>query len=128
MLKLWVKDNKTGTVHEYGTDKHDSLVLQEDGSLHYENLECSAGTKFPEEGYSFCREDGTIPSPDGEEEGYLNIGGDDFRPAPVRYGRWILRDANGNGVCSRCNRQDHIDPQATHCRYCGAEMILEDKV
>lgn len=37
-------------------------------------------------------------------------------------GRWILKDQNGNGVCSHCNRQDAIDPLATHCRYCGCKM------
>lgn len=42
--------------------------------------------------------------------------------APVRHGRWILVDKNGTGVCSECNRQDHIDLLATHCRYCGALM------
>lgn len=42
--------------------------------------------------------------------------------APVRHGRWILLSKNGSGVCSECNRQDHIDPLATHCRYCGALM------
>ena len=42
--------------------------------------------------------------------------------APVRHGRWILLDKNESGVCSECNRQDHIDPLATHCRYCGALM------
>lgn len=77
MLRLWIKDNANGTVHEYGTNPHDSLILQEDGSLHYENLQCCAGTMFPEEGFSFCREDGTIPdltTVDGMDE-YLDIGG-----------------------------------------------------
>ena len=77
MLRLWIKDNTNGRVHEYGTNKHDSLVLQEDGSLHYENIQCCAGTKYPEEGYSFCREDGTIPDINAFDIGdeYLDIGG-----------------------------------------------------
>lgn len=37
-------------------------------------------------------------------------------------GEWVLKDGKGNGVCSHCNRQDKIDPLATHCRYCGAKM------
>jgi Fe2+ or Zn2+ uptake regulation protein len=41
---------------------------------------------------------------------------------PVKHGQWILKDKNGNGVCSNCHRQDNIDPLATHCRYCGADM------
>ena len=41
--------------------------------------------------------------------------------APVVHGEWIgVR--NGKGICSNCNRLDGIDPLATHCRYCGADM------
>lgn len=41
--------------------------------------------------------------------------------AAVMHGEWIgVR--NGKGICSRCNRLDSIDPLATHCRYCGADM------
>ena len=78
MLRLYVKDNTSGRVHEYGTNQHDSLILQDDGSLHYENLQCCAGTMFPAEGYSFCNEDGTIPKWDKEygAEPYIDIGGD----------------------------------------------------
>ena len=36
--------------------------------------------------------------------------------------RWILKDHDGHGVCSHCNRQDSIDPLATHCRFCGAKF------
>lgn len=77
MLHLFVKDNTSGEIHEYGTNKHDALILQDDGSLHYENMQCCVGTKFPKEGYSFCLEDGTIPEWDLEYgvEPYLDIGG-----------------------------------------------------
>ena len=80
MLRLFVKDNTTGRVHEYGTNKHDALILQDDGSLHYENLQCCVGTMFPEEGYSFCNEDGTIPKWDEkyESEPYIDIGGEHY--------------------------------------------------
>lgn len=40
---------------------------------------------------------------------------------PVVHARWILVQ-NGSGVCSACNRNDHIDPLAAYCRYCGAKM------
>ena len=46
--------------------------------------------------------------------------------AQVVHGRWIIVDTEkGKGVCSNCNRQDSIDPLATHCRFCGARMDLE---
>ena len=41
--------------------------------------------------------------------------------APVVHARWILMQ-NGSGVCSACNRNDHIDSLAAYCRYCGAKM------
>ena len=75
MLRLYLKDNTDGHIHEYGTNQHDSLVLQDDGSLHYYNLQNGCGTMFPEEGYSFCMEDGTIPTWDEECEPYIDIGG-----------------------------------------------------
>ena len=40
-------------------------------------------------------------------------------------GQWIMQQDN-TGVCSNCHRQDHIDPLAKYCRYCGAEMCEED--
>lgn len=78
MLRLFVKDNTSGIVHEYGTNRHDALILQDNGSLHYENMQCCAGTMFPEDGYSFCNEDGTIPKWDKEYgvEPYIDIGGE----------------------------------------------------
>lgn len=79
MLKLYVKDNTNGSVHEYGTNCHDALILQEDGSLHYENLQTMCGTLFQEEGYSFCLEDGTIPE-FYEDVPYIDIGGIDAVP------------------------------------------------
>lgn len=77
MLRLFVKDNTSGIVHEYGTSPHDSIVLQDDGSLHYENLQNCAGTKYLDEGYSFCLEDGTVPKWDVTYgvEPYIDIGG-----------------------------------------------------
>jgi len=30
--------------------------------------------------------------------------------------------SDGYGICSNCNRGDHIDPLARFCRFCGADM------
>jgi hypothetical protein len=78
-VKLYIRDNTTGIVREYGTDRHDSLILMGDGSIHYENLQNGCGTQFPEEGYSFCLksgEDPRIAENWWEVEPYLDIGGD----------------------------------------------------
>lgn len=75
MLRLYVKDNNSGVVHEYGTDPHDSLILQEDGSLHYYHLQCGCGTMFPEDGFSFCLSDGTVPDAMDQADMYLDVGG-----------------------------------------------------
>ena len=78
MLRLFVKDNYSGRVHEYGTDQHDALILMDDGSLHYEHLQCGVGTMFPEEGFSFCNEDGSIPAL-AEDVPYIDIGGEFYK-------------------------------------------------
>ena len=80
MVSLYVKDNTSGFVHEYGTDSHDALILQDDGSLHYENLQNGTGTKYPKEGYTFCLKDGEDPRKSeecvrGDAEPYVDIGG-----------------------------------------------------
>lgn len=79
MVRLFIRCNYNGSVHEYGTDQHDSLVVIKDGSLHYMNLQFGEGSRFASatEGYSFCYVDGSIPDPDGAEYGedYLDIGG-----------------------------------------------------
>ena len=80
MLKLFVRDSITGTVHEYGTNQHDSLILQDDGSIHYYNLQNGCGSRFADEGYTFVLEDGTDPRERLDYlahgvEPYLDIGG-----------------------------------------------------
>lgn len=80
-VKIYLKDNTSGTIHEYGTNRHDALILQEDGSLHYENLQNGTGTMFPKEGYSFCEADGSDPRASEEYikhgvEPYIDIGGE----------------------------------------------------
>lgn len=72
-VRIFVKDNTDGKVHEYGTNPHDSLTLQEDGSLHYENLQNGEGTLG--KGYSFCTVSGKPPE-DTDGERIVDIGGD----------------------------------------------------
>lgn len=36
---------------------------------------------------------------------------------------WIGYNAESKtAICSKCYRSDHVDPLATHCRYCGASI------
>lgn len=47
---------------------------------------------------------------------------------PVIKSHWELVDEKkGTGVCGNCHRQDHMDPLARYCRYCGAKMVGEDE-
>ena len=55
MIRLWVKDMYSGSVHEVGTNRHDSLVVW-DGRLEYENLQNGDGTCG--DGYRFCNAKG----------------------------------------------------------------------
>lgn len=38
---------------------------------------------------------------------------------------WILVDGT-TGVCPNCHRQDHIDPLAKYCRYCGTRLEVQE--
>lgn len=101
-VKIYIRDNTSGKVHEYGTNPHDALILQEDGSLHYENLQNCTGTMYPEEGYSFCTVSGKPPE-DTDGERLVDIGGE-------RTGincdkcRW----RNRHQKCSCCRRNPNL--------------------
>lgn len=80
---LYVKDNLSGEIHKYGTNEHDALVLNDDGSIHYLNLQNGTGTMFPTEGYSFCLSDGSDPRLNEVYikcgvNAYLDVGGCSF--------------------------------------------------
>lgn len=73
MIRLWVKDKYSGSVHEVGTDVHDSLIVW-DGTLVYENLQNGNGTP---DGYLFCNEKGEtdlFPYKEIDIENYIFIG------------------------------------------------------
>lgn len=79
-VKIYIRDNTNGNIHEYGTNQHDALILQDDGSLHYQNLQNGCGTMFPDEGYTFCEADGSDPRTSDDYiqygvEPYIDIGG-----------------------------------------------------
>ena len=49
--------------------------------------------------------------------------------APVKYGKWIKRDADGEAAsqCSVCKYPvSTFWSESTHCPHCGAKMDLED--
>lgn len=54
LINLWVRDNRTGTVHQVGTDVHDSIDFT-DGMVVYENLQNCCSTLIPNDpdGYTF---------------------------------------------------------------------------
>ena len=123
MLRLYVKDNTSGRVHEYGTNQHDALILQNDGSLHYENLQCCAGTMFPEDGYSFCNEDGTIPKWDKEygAEPYIDIGGEYYnKPTTNADHIRAMSDEELAEFIYRCEMSE-IDYAKTFCDLCNGQ-------
>ena len=88
---MWIKDNETGTLHQYGQNQHDSLVISDDGKyLSYENLQNGDGSIGG--GYSFVTDErGAIPKNDEDllaygASAYFNIGGfgDDVLKAELR--------------------------------------------
>lgn len=49
---IWIRDKYLGGEHLYGTDSHDSLMIDKDGGLQYYNLQNGDGTG-PGGGYEF---------------------------------------------------------------------------
>lgn len=95
-VKIYIKDNSDGKVHEYGTNHHDCLVLNEDGSIHYQNLQNGEGTLGG--GYSFCTISGKPPE-DTDGERIIDIGGE-RTGVNCHQCRW----KNRHQKCSCCRR------------------------
>lgn len=53
---LYIKDNENnGQIHKIGTDRHDSLYVDETGKVQYTNLQNGDGSRYG--GYEFVRTD-----------------------------------------------------------------------
>ena len=73
-VQLYIKDNVDGTIHEYGSNRHDSLLLRDDGSIVYQNLQNGDGSEYGS--YQFCDRDGSDPRGDNwNGDPLLDIGG-----------------------------------------------------
>ncbi len=76
-----ILDIATGNIHEYGSNRHDSLRISGDGrTLTYYNLQCGEGSKYGD--FRFVMDDGKIPIESETEEAeygdyFFNIGGFD---------------------------------------------------
>lgn len=67
LCDFFVKDKANGRIHKVGTDRHDSIWVDSEGTLHYQNLQngdgCSYKSAIDElQGYEF------MPSDCGEIE------------------------------------------------------------
>lgn len=78
LINLWVRDKRSGTVHQVGTDIHDSVVGLHNGFPTYYNLQNGDGTAPPGEdsddyGYEWVvPEDMDDYIPVTQEQLYLN--------------------------------------------------------
>ena len=43
MIDLWIRNKYTGHVHRIGDDSHDCLMVDDEGTVHYHNLQCGDG-------------------------------------------------------------------------------------
>lgn len=43
LCDFYVKDKSTGQIHKVGTDRHDSIWVDIEGTLHYQNLQNGDG-------------------------------------------------------------------------------------
>ena len=66
LTDIYVKDRISGLIHKVGSDKHDSMWIDENGTVHYFNLKSGDGcagfesAHNKDDGYEF------VPSEDGE--------------------------------------------------------------
>lgn len=121
-VKLYIRDNTNGNIHEYGTNQHDALILQDDGSLHYKNLQNGCGTMYPDEGYTFCEADGSDPRTREDYiqygvEPYIDIGGKgeehQAKDTNVPNNRWISVKQSlpeTDGIYIVCDRRLNGNP------------------
>ena len=78
MVKLYIKNNVTNQIHEYGSDPNDSLVLDRRGRLKYVNI---IDDKANKRKYSFVFKNGLDPRESNmvikyHERPYIDIGGE----------------------------------------------------
>lgn len=58
LTDIYVRDKHTGAVHKVGTNQHDALIVDENGTVHYYNMQngCGCGAdsrKNKTDGYEF---------------------------------------------------------------------------
>lgn len=58
LIDFYVKDKVDGSVHRVGDDRHDSIWVDSNGTLHYQNLQngdgCSSNSHYDDkQGYEF---------------------------------------------------------------------------
>lgn len=94
---MYIKDTLTGTIRKYGSERHDSLMISNDGTrLYYYNLQCGEGSQFGT--YVFCTDEkGLTPNKDEVllkhgAEAYFNIGGFNDAEYALRGGEEDLQE------------------------------------
>jgi len=118
-----ILDTQTGRIHEYGSNPHDSLYVNNDGRyLTYFNLQNGDGSGVGD--YRFVCDDGKIPSESEtadaiHAEVYFNIGGFD------KHSFWII-DEYGRKVCRACQFPFSEFQSLHYCSCCGRKMYSEE--
>ena len=46
LCDFYVKDKSDGHIHKVGTDRHDSIWVDSEGTLHYQNLQNGDGCSY----------------------------------------------------------------------------------
>lgn len=62
LCDFYVRDKTSGEIHKVGTDAHDSIWVDHEGTLHYQNLQNADGCSFrsakdDKQGYEFVPSD-----------------------------------------------------------------------
>ena len=129
---MYIKDLETGRVRKYGSNRHDSLVISQDGRrLSYYNLQNGDGSRWGS--YRFCDDEVHTPMEDETlakygADAYFNIGGwRDEEPAEL-----IETELPEIKICGRCHTPWITTPLTegavfSYCPGCGAPLKRGEK-
>lgn len=129
-MGILIRDNesKNKKVREYGTNRHDALMISNDGKcLYYENLQNGDGSMFG--AYTFVLDDEKTPEESDSPDAfygmtYANIGGFNHIEKPIH------KEKECCFICPRCGSDEVVETGVWNpydfCPRCGCKLDWSD--
>lgn len=110
LMNLWIKDNYDGSIHQIGTDSHDSLDFL-NGKVVYVNLQNGTGTLSGD--YEF------VDAP--ELDDYISVTPDELRLNKALIHDDLLKISKAErGRCPKCHY--YVSKSDRNCCVCGTYL------